>query len=86
MFLVVIRSSTADLPLVAAVGISSTISCSTTVVKASIWLRLILLRTNYVVILLERWVSVLRCGVSILPGILIRHHHHPWWNILNHLY
>ena len=84
MFLVVIRSSTADL-LVATVGISTTISCSTAVVKASFWLRLILLRTNHVVMLLERWVSVLSCGVSILPGILIRHHH-PWWYIFNHLY
>ena len=86
MFLVVIRSSTADLPLVAAVGISSAISCSTTVVKASLWLRLVLVRTNHVVLLLERWVSVLSCRVSILPGILIRHHHHPLWHILDNLY
>ena len=37
--------------------------------------------------MLLKWrIPVLSGGVTILPGILIRHHHHSRRHILNHLY
>ena len=85
MFLVVIRSSTADLPMIATESIPAAVSCSTTVVKASHWLLWVLVRINHVVMLLIRWIPELCGGVAILPGILIGHHH-PRHHILDHLY
>ena len=82
IFLVMVRSSAADLPMVAAVGIPTTVSCSATVIHAGIWLWLVLVRTNHHI---GRG-SVLSGGVPILPRVLVGHHHHPRRHILDHLY
>ena len=84
MFLVVIGSSAADLPMITTVSITTTISCSTTIIKASLWLLLVLVRTNHVVLMLKGRIPVLGGGVPILPGIMIRHHH-PRRHILYYL-